>query len=49
MNRIILEGILDMNGEAPKLKLDNRDLWNILDEYYLDGSIIKVTIEEIQE
>ena len=47
MNRIILEGTLDMNGETTKLRLDNRDLWNILNEYYLDGSNVKITIEEI--
>ena len=48
MNRIILEGTLNMEGQNQKLKLDNRDLWNILNEYYLDGNTIKITIEEIE-
>lgn len=48
MNKIILEGTLDMDGEIPKMRLDNQDLWNILEEYYLDGSNVKITIEEVE-
>lgn len=48
VNRIILEGKLDMDVETAKLMLDDRDLWGILDEYYLDGSTIKITIEDIE-
>lgn len=50
LNRIVLEGKLDMDAETemPKLMLDDRDLWNMLDEYFLDGSTVKITIEEIE-
>ena len=37
-----------MDGESPKLNLASQDLWNILNEYYLDGSSVKITIEEIR-
>jgi len=47
VNKIIVEGTLDMDESTPKLKLDHLDLWNILSEYYLDGSSVKITIEEI--
>lgn len=46
MNRIRLEGRLSMDTSQSKLLLGDRDLWNILNEYYLDGSCIKITIEE---
>lgn len=48
MNKIIFEGKLDMDAEIPKLMVDDRDLWSILEEYYLDGSTIKIVIEEIE-
>jgi len=48
MNRIIVEGMLNMDTEKPKLLLDNQDLWSLLNEYYLDGSCVKITIEEIE-
>ena len=48
MNKIILEGTLDMDGETLKMRLDNQDLWNILNEYYLDGGNVKITIEKIE-
>ena len=48
MNRIVLEGKLDMDAEMPKLMLDQRDLWNMLDEYFLDGSTVRITVEEIE-
>ncbi|GMA98543.1 hypothetical protein [Pelosinus sp. IPA-1] len=47
MNRIVLVGKLDMDAEMPKLMLGDRDLWSMLDEYFLDGSTVKISIEEI--
>lgn len=37
-----------MNAETPTLMLGDRDLWNMLDEYFLDGSTVKISIEEIE-
>jgi hypothetical protein len=48
MSKVTLEGMLDMDLKTPKLMLDNRDLWNILDEYYSDGNCVKITIEEFE-
>lgn len=48
MNRIVLEGILSMETDKSKLLVNDHDLWNILNEYYLDSSYIKLTIEEIE-
>ncbi|MBP2626586.1 MAG: hypothetical protein H6Q68_1297 [Firmicutes bacterium] len=48
MNRIILEGMLNMDADKAQLLLNDRDLWNILSEYYLDGNYIKITIEEVE-
>jgi len=48
VNRIILEGMLNMDANKVKLLLNDHDLWNILSEYYLDGNCIKVTIEELE-
>lgn len=48
MSRVILEGKLDMDANAQRLMLDNRDLWNVLEEYYLDGNCVKIIIEEFE-
>lgn len=48
MSRVTLEGMLDMDAKTQKLMLDNRDLWNILDEYHTDGHCVKITIEEFE-
>jgi len=48
VNKIILEGMLNMDASRAQLLLNDRDLWNILSEYYTDGNYIKITIEELE-